>query len=206
MENIGSRIKYYREQLGLSQLELSQKSDVSQASIARIELGKQLNLKRDTLKKLADGLGISLSELMGFPDVVKEEKAPYTPTRMIPIVKLKNIENIRSYRTSNTKTDKYEPSISSDRKAFYLLITTELMSEPIIDEGDMILVEPSVELTEKDMVLYLSEKKWGIGSIYFHPDSFIIKPLGQNLPPLLFKRAKKKQIIIFKISEIKKKG
>lgn len=206
MENIGGRIKYYREQLGLSQLELSQKSDVSQASIARIETGKQLNLKRNTIKKLADGLGISLSELMEFPSYVKEEKAPYNVTRMVPIVKPKNIENIKNFKSLHIKTGRHEPSFSSDKNAFYLLITPELISEPIIDLEDLILIEPSERIREKDMVLYLSSKKMGIGIIHYYPESFIIQPLGQDMPPLLFKKTEKKHLIkIFRISEIKKK-
>lgn len=206
MENLGSRIKYYREQLGLSQLELSQKSDVSQASIARIEAGKQQNLKRDTTKKLADGLGISLSELIEFPSFVKEEKAPYNITRMVPAVKPKSIESIRNFKSLNIKTNRYEPSFSSDKNAFYLLITPELISEPIINLEDLILIEPSEGIREKDMVFYLSSTKMGIGIIHYYPESFIILPLEQSMPPLLFKKAEKKQEIkIFRISEIKKK-
>jgi transcriptional regulator with XRE-family HTH domain len=206
VENLGSRMKFYREQLGLSQLELSQKSDVSQASIARIEAGKQLNLKRDTIKKLTDALGISLSELMEFPSFVKEEKASYNITRMVPVFKPKTIESIKNFKSLNIKTNRYEPSFSPDNNAFYILITPELTSEPIIDVEDLILIEPSDRIREKDMVFYLSSKKIGIGIIHYHPESFIIQPLEQSMPPLLFKKAEKKhRITIFRISEIKKK-
>lgn len=207
MESLGNRIKHYRELLGLSQLALSQKSNVSQASIARIESGKQKNLKRETLKKLAEGLDISLTEIIEPLAGVKEEKAPYAVTRMIPVVKLKNIENIKNFKVLTLKTDKYEPSFSSDRNAFYLLITTGLINEPLIDEGDMVLIEPNIVIKEKDMVLYLSIKKRGIGIIYCYHDSFIIQPLGLNMPPLLFKKTEEKhRINILKIREIKKKG
>jgi transcriptional regulator with XRE-family HTH domain len=206
VETLGNRIKHYRELLGLSQLELSQKSNVSQASIARIESGKQKNLKRETIKKLADGLCISLTELMEPTTGVKEEKAPYTSTRMVPVVKLKDIENIKDLNTLTKKADKYEPTFSSDRNAFYLLITAELTNERVIDEGDMILIEPTAGIKERDMVLYLSSQKKGIGKIYYHHDSLIISPLSQDMPPLVFKKVEKKRhrINIFRISEIKK--
>ncbi len=207
MESLGNRIKHYRKLLGLSQLVLSQKSNVSQASIARIESGKQKNLKRETITKLADGLGISLTELIEPFAGVKEGKAPYTVTRMIPVVKLKDIEKTININTLTKKAVKHESSLSSDRNAFYLLITAELMNEPFIDEEDIILIEPHAAIKEGDMVLYISSKNLGIGKIYYHPDSFVIQPLGQNMPPLLFKKTKQKHIInILRISEIKKKG
>jgi transcriptional regulator with XRE-family HTH domain len=207
VESLGKQIKFYRLQFGLSQLELSQRSNVSQASIARIESGKQKNLKRETMKKLAEGLDISLTDLMEHPAGVKEERTPYALVRIIPVVKLKDIEKTININTLTKKAAKHEPSFSSDRNAFYLLISAELTSEPVIDEGDMVLIEPYAAIKEGDMVLYISAKNLGIGKIYYHPDSFVIQPLGQNMPPLLFKKTKQKHIItILRICEIKKKG
>jgi transcriptional regulator with XRE-family HTH domain len=64
MKDIGRRLKYFRQKLGLSQLELSQRSNISQASIARIEAYKQKNLKTKTLERLAAALELSLSQLL----------------------------------------------------------------------------------------------------------------------------------------------
>ncbi len=73
MKGIGKRLKYFRGQMGLSQLELSHRSGISQASIARIESDLQRNLKADTIKKLADSLGVSVSRLIEEPSIIKEE-------------------------------------------------------------------------------------------------------------------------------------
>lgn len=62
--NFGSRLKYLREGRKLSTSKLSKQSGVSQSFIWRIESGeKQPTL--ETLKKLSQGLGISLGELLG---------------------------------------------------------------------------------------------------------------------------------------------
>jgi len=74
MRDIGKRIKYFRQKLGLSQFELSQRSNVSQASIARIEANQQKNPKKETLEKLADALGISLSQLMEEPAMIRRKR------------------------------------------------------------------------------------------------------------------------------------
>ena len=67
MKGIGRRLKNFREQMGISQLELSHRSGISQASIARIESDQQRNLKADTIRKLADSLGGSVSRLIEEP-------------------------------------------------------------------------------------------------------------------------------------------
>ena len=72
MKGIGRRLKNFREQMGISQLELSHRSGISQASIARIESDLQRNLKADTIKKLADSLGVSVSRLIEEPSIIKE--------------------------------------------------------------------------------------------------------------------------------------
>ncbi len=62
--NFGSRLKEIRESQMLSASKLSKQSNLSQPFIYRIESGeKQPTL--ETLKKLAQGLGISLGELLG---------------------------------------------------------------------------------------------------------------------------------------------
>ncbi|MDE7087783.1 MAG: helix-turn-helix domain-containing protein [Clostridia bacterium] len=64
MINYGEALKYQRENLGLSQLELSKKLGTSHQNISRWERGEVLpNI--DFCVKLADFYGISLDELIG---------------------------------------------------------------------------------------------------------------------------------------------
>ena len=61
---IGENIKKYRQQLGLSQDTLSKKADLAFHTIAKIEAGATPNPTIDTVKKIADVLGVSLDVLM----------------------------------------------------------------------------------------------------------------------------------------------
>ena len=206
MENLGKRLKYYREQIGLSQIDLSEKSGISQASIARIESGKQKNLKRETMKKLADGLGISLAELMEPVTAVREEEAAYGSARAVPVLGIKDIDVMKGRGASARKADTFEPSLSSDKNAFYLRVTAGLTVRPIIEEGDLILIEPAAEIKEGDMVLFLSAAKKCLGRIYYPYDNLLIQPLDQDLPPIMLRKKEKgrRSIRILRVSGIKK--
>ena len=62
--NYGENFRYLREQLGLSQLELSKQIGTSHQNIGRWERGEVLpNI--DFCVKLADFYGITLDELIG---------------------------------------------------------------------------------------------------------------------------------------------
>lgn len=206
MENLGKRLKYYREQIGLSQIDLSEKSGISQASIARIESGKQKNLKRETMKKLADGLGISLSQLMEPVTTVREEEADYGSVKAVPVLEIKDIDVSKGPAGWARKADTLEPSLSLDKNAFYLKVTADLTVRPIIEEGDLILIEPAVEIREGDVVLFLSAGKKCLGRIYYPYDNLLIQPLDQDLPPIMLMKKEKgrRSVRLLRVSGIKK--
>jgi len=61
---IGANIKKYRNKLGISQDVLSKKSNLAFHTIAKIEAGATPNPTIETVKKIADALGVSLDDLM----------------------------------------------------------------------------------------------------------------------------------------------
>jgi len=61
---IGRNIKKYRNKLGISQDILSKKSNLAFHTIAKIEAGATPNPTIETVKKIADALGVSLDDLM----------------------------------------------------------------------------------------------------------------------------------------------
>ena len=61
---VGKNIKKYRQKLGISQDTLSKKADLAFHTIVKIEAGSTPNPTIDTVKKIADALGISLDDLM----------------------------------------------------------------------------------------------------------------------------------------------
>jgi len=61
---ISGNIKKYRNKLDISQDVLSKRANLAFHTIAKIEAGSTPNPTIDTVKKIADALGVSLDDLM----------------------------------------------------------------------------------------------------------------------------------------------
>ena len=62
--NIGDKIKAARKAKGMTQKELGEILGVNDSAVAKYEKGRVVNLKRSTLKKIADVLDLRPSELI----------------------------------------------------------------------------------------------------------------------------------------------
>ena len=62
--DIGEKIKTARLEKGMTQQELGELLGVQKSAIAKYENGRVVNIKRSTLKKISDILGIRPSELI----------------------------------------------------------------------------------------------------------------------------------------------
>ena len=70
---IGQKIRHARVAKGLTQEELGNLVGLQKSAIAKYENGRVVNIKRSTLKKLSDILGIAPSELI-FDAYIEEEQ------------------------------------------------------------------------------------------------------------------------------------
>ena len=61
---IGKNIKKYREKLGISQDKLSKLAGITLHTITKIESGATPDPRIETVKKIADALGISVDDLL----------------------------------------------------------------------------------------------------------------------------------------------
>ena len=61
---ISERIKYWRQQKGMTQDALAKKADIPYTTLAKIESKIVVNPRMDTLIKLARGLEITIDELI----------------------------------------------------------------------------------------------------------------------------------------------
>ena len=61
-KELGNRIKEFRKKIGLSQEKFALKIEMDRTYFASVESGKR-NISIVNIKKIADGLGISLCEL-----------------------------------------------------------------------------------------------------------------------------------------------
>ncbi|WP_231561846.1 helix-turn-helix domain-containing protein [Nitrosococcus oceani] len=61
---IGNIVRNHRKQLGWTQVELAEKSGITQAQISRLEAGRGENITMDNLRNLAHAFGCSVVDLL----------------------------------------------------------------------------------------------------------------------------------------------
>ena len=61
---IAKNIKKYRKKLGISQDKLSKLADVTYNTIIKIESGATYNPRVETLRRIADALGVGIDDLI----------------------------------------------------------------------------------------------------------------------------------------------
>ena len=72
MSKVGHKIATLRRAHGFSQDELGRRARVTQAALSRIETGIYQHPRRDTLRKVARVIGVSIDFLSGPAPVVEE--------------------------------------------------------------------------------------------------------------------------------------
>jgi transcriptional regulator with XRE-family HTH domain len=81
--NVGEKIRLARINKGMTQEELGKELGVQKSAIAKYENGRVVNIKRSTLKKISDVLGIAPSELIFDAYIEKEQQKNDTITDVI---------------------------------------------------------------------------------------------------------------------------
>lgn len=82
-EEVGSRLKQFRKQAGLSQQALAEALHVTRLTITRYEAG-QLSMGAESLERLASVCGVNLSWLL----TGAEALTPYTPSESKEITEI----------------------------------------------------------------------------------------------------------------------
>ena len=68
-ETVGKRIKYLRNQIGISQEELADRAGIDRTYITSVECGKR-NISIVNVEKIANALGVTLSKLFDFENKI----------------------------------------------------------------------------------------------------------------------------------------
>lgn len=79
-QRLGAMLKKSREQLGISARELADRSGMADSNVIRLEQGGIANPRPETLKSLADVLGLNLADLYATAGYVQPTGLPsFTP-------------------------------------------------------------------------------------------------------------------------------
>ena len=80
---MGEKIRYLRESLDMSQEDLGLLLGVQKSAVAKYENGKVENIKRSTIKKMAEVFNVSACYLMGFDE---DEEKVETLSRQVTLL------------------------------------------------------------------------------------------------------------------------
>jgi transcriptional regulator with XRE-family HTH domain len=83
MKNFADTIKQLRSQMGLTATQLATRADLSPAFISKLESGEYANLTLATTKSLADGLGLTLKDVLEALGFLEEENQERSSAKLL---------------------------------------------------------------------------------------------------------------------------
>lgn len=127
-DSFGSLLRYFREQKGLSLVELSNRCEISPSYINRLETNSRRCPTYVIIKKLSEGLGIDVGLLIDY-EVEKIEQP----------ISISELLLTKDYAINGKKSDNYQKE-----KLVYVLETifnSDFRDEYIFEQGFDILME-----------------------------------------------------------------
>ncbi len=185
--DIGEYIKMLRTSKGLSQEDLGKIVGVQRAAVQKWEAGKTQNLKRDTIKKLADFFEVnpanfididktfdvfSISGVMPLPNTVKKPRLGVI-TCGEPILAEENLEGY----------DEVPNNIECD---FTLRCKGDSMINARINDGDVVYIKQQSVVDSGQIAAVMIDNEATLKRVYIYDDKIILQPENPKYQPFVF--------------------
>lgn len=171
MSDISIGIKAARKKAGLTQLEFADKLGIGRSSLAQYEAGIY-KPAIETIKTMADVLNITIPEIMG---VARLER----PIKQVPITGSASCGALNqsvyedSNRFANFNGDHWKESL-------YCVIAAGDSMSPEIDNGDEVIIDPTIKAISGDLVLYKIGDEIAIKLLYEDKEAYILQFIPYN--------------------------
>lgn len=148
MSTLGENLKKIRKAKKMTQKDLAQKSGVKQSVISDLETGNAKST--GSILELSSALGVTAEELKkGVFDETEQSNVASVTVRMAPVlswVQAGTLTNVEAVDIS--QVEEWLPLPDDDcEKCFYLKVQG-LSNFPTFQEGDYILVDPSLQFSD----------------------------------------------------------
>jgi len=135
--DIGKRVRDAREARELTQEELARRAGVPLNRVGRIETGAVTDPHYSTLSRIADGLGVSVGELLEEEPVLSGPKAKAPEAGQVPVAAKVLSDALTSYTASRIQA--YEGDLQDPNSPHFKTATTAaLWSEMLHRESKML--------------------------------------------------------------------
>ncbi len=199
--NFGTKLRFRREELGMTQQDVAQAVGVSRATVQKWEKGVIVNVRRDKLAKLAAGLQVNAIELANW--MVPTGSAPPAHSggdsvRMLPLIGsvVAGIGGIAYEELEGYVPIPADVAHGSEEEYFCLRVRGDSMA-PRLEEGDIVTVKKTSSVDSGALAVVIVDGEEGVIKRVRHsgaavregaPDSYWVELVSDNpyYPPRRF--------------------
>ena len=193
------RIRYLREQQGLSQQDIADRLGYkSRSTVNKIELG-QRDLTQSKIKAFANALGVSPTYLLGWDNEPTDDLYSIPGINPIPKTykrpRLGTIacgepilaeENIEAY-------DDIPDNIKCD---FTLICKGDSMINARINDGDIVYIKQQSQVDNGEIAAVLIDNEATLKRVYIYDDKVVLQPENTKYPPFVYTKEEMNNIRI----------
>lgn len=186
--NMGERIHALRVEKGMTLEELGEKIGVQKAAIYKYEKGLVVNLKRDTIEKLARALDISPSVLLGLDDTPTDSPPGFMP---LPRMVKRPLVGSIACGTPITAEENIEDFVDVPegiRCDFCLRCKGDSMIDAGINDGDIVYIRQQPEVENGQIAAVRIDGEATLKRVFWDAEHQTLTLLAENrnFPPLVY--------------------
>ncbi|MCD7722518.1 MAG: transcriptional repressor LexA [Clostridiales bacterium] len=180
------KIRYLREQQGMSQQELADKIGYkSRSTINKIELG-QRDLTQSKVAAFAKALGVSFAYLIGITDSENQKIK-----NLMPIEKIRKIPLLGTIACGEPilAQENWEDVIllpSNINADFALTCKGDSMIGADICDGDIVYIKQQPMVDNGEIAAVLIDDEATLKKVYKYKDKVVLQPANSDYEPLIF--------------------
>lgn len=187
---IGKKIARLRKKLGMTQVYLADKANITSQMLSKYETDIVTNIPTDKLERIAEALHTTPTYLMGWEDTPSNTEIAVEDVHPIDTKEFRVLGEIACGFPTYAE-EEYETYIeaSSDINADFCLIARgDSMTGVRINDGDIVFIKEQSIVENGQIAAVIINNEATLKTWYFYADEkkLILNPENPNYPPLVF--------------------
>lgn len=194
MKNItAERIKALRLRRGMTQQELGEQIGVKKAAINKYETGLVVNLKRSSIIRMAEVLGVTPGYLMGWTDDENGEVSPevmdmpenVVPTDSLPTRKIPMLGKIAAGQPILAE-ESYATWVSGPLNTDFCLTVQGDSMRPNYLPGDVVYIRKQPDVLDGQVAAVIVDDEATLKHVYHRPDGLTLISDNPAFAPMIY--------------------
>lgn len=180
----GERIRYRREQLGISQTAFAEQIGESKQTVYKYENGIISNIPSDKIEAIAAALKVSPSWIMGWGNDTITVPPGFEPLPEMATVPLVGRIACGQPITAEENLEGYV-SIPAEWHATFTLLCEGDSMEPRIKDGDLVAIRSQPQVENGEIAAVRIDCEATLKHVYLYPDKIVLQPENPNYAPIV---------------------